>query len=137
MQISVPLSDTPALVDRILQDVLSHAREDVGAFLGDLLSRLQDHAPVDKGRFRGSLYPWMGEPGTWQPPEVAAMAYPVAGDPEVDRVVAGWIPGQPIGLASNVPYANRLAHGWSKQAPPGWIETEIAGAIASAERRAA
>lgn len=124
-------------VDVILRDVTAAMREQIAEFLSDLQARLQDHAPVATGRFRGSIHPWRTEPGDWVPPESAAGSYTLAGDPDIDRVMANWLPGVPVGLVSNVPYANRLANGWSQKAPAGWVETEIAGAIASASRRAA
>lgn len=129
------LSQATRIVEAILDDAMESVREQLGDFLEDLLGRLQRRAPIVTGRFRSSLHPWRGQPGSWQPPEAVAMGYPITGRAEVDVVMAAWLPGQDLGLASNVPYASGLAVGRSKQAPAGWIETEIAGAIAKAEAR--
>lgn len=39
-------------------------------------------------------------------------------------------------VSNNLPYAERLANGWSKQAPEGWIETIAANMKPYAEAQA-
>lgn len=38
--------------------------------------------------------------------------------------------GPNLVIQNNVPYANRLANGWSTQAPTGWVDEEIENGLA-------
>jgi len=45
------------------------------------------------------------------------------------RIAAGvsaWVPGQTIYMTNSLPYAQKLEHGWSKQAPVGMVKTTVA-----------
>jgi hypothetical protein len=47
--------------------------------------------------------------------------------------IAGWKAAKRIRtnivIQNNVPYANRLAMGWSRQAPSGWVDAQIDAAL--------
>jgi hypothetical protein len=105
----------------------------IGNYMGDQLevllratvletdSRLKLQSPVDTGRFRAS----------WQIGENAADSTPVpegsygAGvtPPKGDSYQAGQEKlGNYYSIHNNLPYAESLAQGSSKQAPAGWVD---------------
>jgi hypothetical protein len=81
-------------------------------------SRLKQASPVDTGRFRVS----------WQVGENAAPggekpAGNYSGIPQIDRI--GYQQeklGNVYSVHNNLPYAEPLANGSSKQAPAGWVQ---------------
>ena len=76
-------------------------------------------SPVDTGRFRGN---WLTAVGTT--PAGTVEALDPSGSTAIGRVesaVTGFEPGAVIYLANNLPYAERLENGWSKQAPAGMV----------------
>lgn len=81
-------------------------------------SRLKQASPVDTGRFRAS----------WQVGENAAPGGKVGpGDygsaPGITRIGYGQEKvGNIYSVHNNLPYAERLAQGWSGQAPAGWVQ---------------
>lgn len=82
-------------------------------------SRVKRESPVDTGRFRLS---WAvsetGTPGYDAGPQTAPSAITPTRrlDYQAERV------GKTYHIHNNLPYAERLANGWSKQAPAGWTE---------------
>lgn len=52
-----------------------------------------------------------------------------AGKSVIDGYVARRRPGPNLVIQNNVPYANRLAQGWSKQAAAGWVDRQIDAAL--------
>ena len=63
----------------------------------------------------------VGNPTLWKNAATAA-----AGKNVIDSFVKGGKPGPNLVIQNNVPYANRLAQGWSKrQAPAGWVDDQI------------
>ena len=81
-------------------------------------ARLKAASPVDTGRFRASWQ--VGEnaaPGGQKPPGT------YSGTPALDRI--GYSReqlGNIYSVHNNLPYAERLAQGWSGQAPAGWVQ---------------
>jgi hypothetical protein len=81
-------------------------------------SRVKLLSPVDTGRFRVSWQ--VGEnaaPGGEKPPGT------YTGTPPLDRI--GYSReqlGNIYSVHNNLPYAERLAQGWSGQAPAGWVQ---------------
>jgi hypothetical protein len=81
-------------------------------------SRLKQASPVDTGRFRSS----------WQVGENAAPGgqKPLGsytGTPQIERI--GYNEeriGNVYSVHNNLPYAERLAQGWSGRAPAGWVQ---------------
>jgi hypothetical protein len=81
-------------------------------------SRLKQASPVDTGRFRVSWQ--VGEnaaPGGEKPPGT------YTGTPQIERI--GYQQeklGNVYSVHNNLPYAESLANGSSKQAPAGWVQ---------------
>ena len=89
----------------------------------DLFSRIIAKSPVSTGRFKGN----------WQ---VAIGSVPAGtleicdkdGSATIERAQAAMLglkAGDVVYLVNNLPYANRLEFGWSKQAPSGMVRTTI------------
>lgn len=73
------------------------------------------NSPIDTGRFRGNWNASISNPD-----------YSVKGDSKsypIPKVNIGEFRIQDtLYLTNNLPYAARLAHGWSQQRPDGWID---------------
>jgi len=88
-----------------------------------LFSAIIKASPVDTGRFRGN----------WQTTGVTPDTGLIAGvDPTGNKAVnsaATFITNAPgwdtFTLTNNLPYAERLEYGWSKQAPVGMVRVNI------------
>lgn len=89
-----------------------------------LFSAIIKASPVDTGRFRGN----------WQTTGVTPATGLISGvDPTGNKAVnsaATFITNAPgwdtFTLTNNLPYAERLEYGWSKQAPVGMVRVNIA-----------
>jgi hypothetical protein len=82
-------------------------------------SRLKQESPVDTGRFRASWAigqnsaPFQGQPeGTYSQAPPRAVNYQLGNEKA----------GNVYSIHNNLPYADPLAAGWSKQAPSGWVD---------------
>lgn len=101
----------------------------------DLGGQMLERSPVDSGRFRNNWATSVGAMST----ATGASADP-SGDTArtlLQQQVAGWKPGQTIWIVNNLPYAYRLEHGWSQQAPAGMVRLAVqnyAEAVAKAAR---
>lgn len=101
----------------------------------DLGGQMVDRSPVDTGRFKSN---WMTGIGAMDSSTTTA-ADP-SGQPSRTKLqaqVAGWKPGQTIWITNNLPYAYRLEHGYSKQAPGGMVRLAVqnyAQAVAKAAK---
>lgn len=88
-----------------------------------LFSAIIKASPVDTGRFRGN----------WQTTGVTPATGLIAGvDPTGNKAVnsaATFITNAPgwdtFTLTNNLPYAERLEYGWSKQAPTGVVRVNV------------
>lgn len=88
-----------------------------------LFSAIIKASPVDTGRFRGN----------WQTTGVTPATGLIAGvDPTGNKAVnsaATFITNAPgwdtFTLTNNLPYAERLEYGWSKQAPSGIVRVNV------------
>ena len=88
-----------------------------------LFSAIIKASPVDTGRFRGN----------WQTTGVTTATGLIAGvDPTGNKAVnsaATFITNAPgwgtFTLTNNLPYAERLEYGWSKQAPTGIVRINV------------
>ena len=86
--------------------------------------QLKINSPVDTGRFRAS----------WQIGENTSTGLPLQGPVEGGKSIPSPPPqytnyaggneriNQRYHIHNNLPYAERLANGWSKQASAGWVE---------------
>lgn len=94
-------------------------------------------SPVDTGRFRGAWVYGAGAKSAEQPQTLDK-----AGGASLTCIAAGlqaWQAGQAIYITNNLPYGPRLEHGWSKQAPAGFVRitvSEFAQHVAEAIRSA-
>jgi len=85
----------------------------------EILRRLVLKTPVDTGRARGN---WQVDEG--QPPEGELATTDLNGSATIDRGSAQLqnLPNFPhVWIVNNVPYIERLEHGWSGQAPAGMM----------------
>lgn len=121
-------------VTAIMVTVKEGTRETAGAALRATQRNLTARGPKRTGRFRGSVIPYRGAPTEPPPPEDQAF-FPIRGDNEVDALMQGWEPGEEVGTASELDYSNRLAHGYSKQAPDGWVDVAVMDAVSEVEGR--
>lgn len=88
-----------------------------------LFSAIIKASPVDTGRFRGN----------WQTTGVTPATGLISGvDPTGNKAVnsaATFITNAPgwdtFTLTNNLPYAERLEYGWSKQAPSGFVRVNV------------
>jgi hypothetical protein len=81
-------------------------------------SRVKLLSPVDTGRFRSSWQVGENSAGGGQKPEGS-----YTGTPQIDRI--GYSQeklGNIYSVHNNLPYAEPLANGSSKQAPAGWVQ---------------
>ena len=86
-------------------------------------SRLVLRSPVDEGTFRGDWQFSVGAPpaGVLDVPDpsgAGAIARCEASANAIPAFAVSW-------LVNNQPYADRLANGWSRQAPAGWVEASV------------
>lgn len=112
----------PEKVAAFLEGELNKVLRDAVLF-GD--AKLKDESPVDTGRFRGS---WRvgqnantGEAGLPPTPSAGGEVYPSPSEPIRTNYRTEKI-GEDYYLYNNLPYAERLADGWSGQAPAGWVD---------------
>lgn len=110
-------------------------RQTALSMLGSIIKR----SPVDTGRFRGN---WQTTIDT--PPSGALDTTDKSGSTALTAGISALTNfecGPPIYLANNLPYARRLEHGYSQQAPEGMVKLTvnefkkyIAEAIAKAQQ---
>lgn len=83
------------------------------------------------GHFRRN---WIVSIGGANPTEVAGedaagAATLAAGKAQIDRFTSRGRVGPRLVIQNNVPYAERLAQGWSTQAGAGWVDRQIDAAL--------
>ena len=91
----------------------------------ECLSRVVKKSPVDTGRFKGNWVTSMSYPSM----EVRQIEDKSGGVSIKDGadVLAAYPDTLPvIYIQNNLPYANRLENGWSKQAPKGMVALTVA-----------
>lgn len=86
----------------------------------ELQSSMISMSPVDTGRFKGNWQAGIGgvNPAIDSPPNSDAVGRTAV-------TLDGWKAGQTIYLTNSLPYAKRLEHGWSKQAPAGMVRLTV------------
>jgi len=88
-----------------------------------LFSTIIKSSPVKEGRFRMNWQPAGPSPATGIVP-----GFDLTGNKSISAVV-NFINGssqwQEFTLANNLPYAQRLEYGWSKQAPTGMVRVNV------------
>lgn len=89
----------------------------------ELQSSMIEMSPVDTGRFKGNWQCGVGSVNTaTDAPEDTSGAAAIG---RTQTVLEGWKAGQTIALTNSLPYARRLEHGWSKQAPAGFVRLTV------------
>jgi len=80
-------------------------------------------SPVDTGRFRGNWMPAVGS----VPSGTVEAVDPSGGSvrARVQGVTNGVRAGDVIFMVNNLPYAERLENGWSRQAPAGMVALTV------------
>ncbi len=117
-----------AFMDQIESDLVKQARIIAMALLGEIVLR----SPVDTGRFRGNTTVSIGSPVFANTDNVdkAGGATIAAGQ----AALTGLKPYTVIYIQNNLPYAERLENGHSKQAPQGIFGLAFAGVAAAYAR---
>jgi hypothetical protein len=100
----------------------------------DIHGGVVEATPVDTGWARANWIPSKGQPKTEAAgtPEQIDSGASTAG---VAEVVTWTVSEGPIYVTNNVPYVGRLNAGSSKQAPEGFVESEIRAAVNRANKR--
>ena len=91
----------------------------------ECLSRVVKKSPVDTGRFKGNWVTSHSSPSA-EVRHVEDKSGAVSLKQGADTLAAYPDTLPPIYLQNNLPYANRLENGWSKQAPNGMVALTIA-----------
>ena len=81
-------------------------------------------SPVDSGRFRGNWMFGYGAPNATTTESVDPAGGATLG--KIQGAVQVVKAGNVCYVSNSLPYADRLEHGWSKQAPAGMIRTTFA-----------
>jgi hypothetical protein len=147
---------TPATLESILmEDFDDHVRGQGRMLTRGLTSIQRDfraQAPKDSEAFADSAQPYVGEPGeTW------ARGGGGKG-PTVESVMAGWTPGQEVGIATDAPYSRKLVfhagedkgrvskrnrgknrptgarRTYTRKVKPGWVEKVVDAANREMEK---
>ena len=90
----------------------------------DLFGRIVERTPVDTGRLRGNWQAQINSPNTSVLDEEgeAEAAVISKGAAEIDNYK---LSDNSIWFSNNLPYAERIENGWSKQRPEGMTRTAV------------
>ncbi|GAB2472149.1 hypothetical protein GCM10027082_24580 [Comamonas humi] len=89
----------------------------------ELGGEMVDRSPVDTGRFKNNWVTSTGAPDSSRSADADKAG--ARARAMLNEKVAGWKPGQTIWILNNLPYAERLEYGWSKQAPGGMVRLTV------------
>lgn len=89
----------------------------------DMFTRVVLRSPVDTGRFRGNWQVRIGSVPTGVLDKVDKSGNIAISN--INSEALSFKAGQVIYLVNNLPYARRLEHGWSKQAPAGMVKITV------------
>ena len=112
---------------------LAAKRAAFGAMYDDLVEESPVSNPATRpegghGQFRASWQPSLDAPDFTDPVPEPKPFHPAPGAERIGPVVAAMKSGQRAFVVNVRPYANRLAYGWSRQAPSGWVHAAFARA---------
>ena len=112
-------------VAKIIGDLGHKADILLGVIVLETDKKLKEQSPVDEGTFRAS----------WR---ISETEIDESVNKEGDTTTQNYSNKIEIGnnyyLTNSLPYAQRLAEGWSQQAPSGWVELIAAGIPPRAEQ---
>jgi hypothetical protein len=112
-------------IQKFMQKADANQREVLQKIAFDMFTRIVMMSPVDTGRFRANWYPQIGSIsvtsnwGAMDPTGTVSLA-------RVKSASEQFGPGKAIYMSNNLPYANRLEYGWSRQAPAGMVRLNVA-----------
>lgn len=110
-------------LDRARLNLIGYTMKQVRGTLYSLCSRVIKESPVDTGRFRGN---WQASVNTPLKNEKQARDPSGAGAiSNAGSVLQSLDAGETFYLTNNVPYAQRLEFGYSKQAPAGMLRINV------------
>lgn len=110
---SIPIAD---LAEKAKTDLQTVARK----ITLDVFAKVALRSPVDTGRFRANWNVSYGAP-TFDITESTSAERASA---EVQKALTLAVGGV-VWMSNGLPYARRLEHGWSKQAPAGMVKLTI------------
>lgn len=90
----------------------------------DLFGSIIKGSPVDTGRFRGNWNASIGSPdlSVSESADVSGQS----STSEMTKTITTSTVNDSLFMSNNLPYAERLEYGWSKQAPSGMVRINIA-----------
>lgn len=90
----------------------------------DLFGSIIKSSPVDTGRFRGNWNASIGSPdlSVSESADVSGQS----STSEMTKTITTSTVNDSLFMSNNLPYAERLEYGWSKQAPSGMVRINIA-----------
>lgn len=109
-------------IQNIIKKMKQNADILVSTIVLETQAKLKEESPVDTGRFRAN---WLISENEIDDSTVEGETGSYALEITAD---------QNYYITNSVPYAQRLAEGWSQQAPAGWVELIAAGIPARAKQ---
>lgn len=111
-------------LNRLCERAGGNAEKVVRKVAIDMASAMVQRVPVATGRYKGNFQVGLGSinKASSEPPDPT-------GSGSIGRIAAGmqtWKPGQTIHVTNSLAYGPRLEHGWSKQAPAGFLAVTVA-----------
>ncbi len=110
-------------LDRAVLNLKGFTEKKVKGTIFALCSRIIKESPVDTGRFRGNWQSSLQSPITSTKDSVDRSG--ASSINQAASVVQALDMGQTFFLTNNLPYAQRLEFGWSKQAPQGMLRINV------------
>jgi hypothetical protein len=107
--------DIKRQIDQTSHDLIKSLEELTLNVINEVETRLKAESPVDTGKFRANWFTTEGTPSD-------QLTESVIPQPSYDKKIRI---GQTYFVTNNSPYSSRLANGWSRQAPPGWIDVIV------------
>jgi hypothetical protein len=109
-----------------IQNIIKKMKENADILVSTIVletqAKLKEESPVDTGRFRAN---WLISENEIDDSTVEGETGSYALEITADKNYY---------ITNSVPYAQRLAEGWSQQAPAGWVELIAAGIPARAKQ---
>jgi hypothetical protein len=130
-------------INFIIQDLERFTEREIRELTLEVTANLTERTPVDIGWARANWVPAIGTPYlvdlSGLKDDAARRAAISSAQAESQRgqaAVLGYRMSQgPLFVSNNVPYIARINEGWSKQAPAGFVQAEVAIAVQTVSRR--
>jgi len=106
-------------IKKAIDDITTNTNDKVRGVMFQALSNIQLGTPVDSGRARSNWFLTTTSPSDKETNSVSGNSITLNDLPP-------FVLDKTIYYTNNLPYIERLEfQGWSKQAPSGWVRTEI------------